>query len=302
MKKTYKAFLPKIYLISLLLSGCTLLNTPKTNPVETLNQLSQTLERNKSETPTIFKNIELVEKTITPVNLFSREQQLMQTYETNGGCELPCYWGITPGDTSWDAASKFVSSIGELFGPVYNGEVAHYSADFGKLEGELGVMSVGYYVKNGKVIAIATRCDWVRQDLDYSLSGLLKLLGMPEEIWIRLVTETQTDQPYYYMVLRYPSKGLYVEWIANVTVEGENLSVCAQDMLNRVPHAPWLVLWDPEEKAPFRQFGLKVLGDDLGKITNEYELLENISVDQVKNEEFFEMYSVVETKTCIKVE
>jgi hypothetical protein len=69
-----------------------------------------------------------------------------------------------------------------------------------------------------------------------------------------------------------------------------------------VPQAPWLVLWDPAEKAPFREFGLKVLGDDLGKITNEYELFENISVDQVKNEEFFEMYSVIETKTCIKVE
>jgi hypothetical protein len=94
------------------------LNTPKINPVETSNQILQTLEWNKSETPTTFTNIEIVEKTMTPVNLLSREQQLTQTYETNGGCKLPCYWGITPGETSWDVASMFVSSIGALFGPV----------------------------------------------------------------------------------------------------------------------------------------------------------------------------------------
>ncbi len=232
---------------------------------------------------------------------FTEEQLMMLVYETNGGCDLPCYWGITPGKTSWESAAESLSSIGELFGPVYNDKTTKYGAIFGESGWKLEVMSAGFFVKDDIVIAITTRYDRVRLDLDYSLSGLLEELGVPEEIWIRLVTETQTDQPYYYMVLRYPSKGLYVEWNDDTKKIEENLSICPQAVINRVSHAPWLVLWDPEEKAPFRQFGLTVLGDDLGKMTDEYQLLGDISADQMTNEAFFEIYSTKGVETCISV-
>jgi hypothetical protein len=137
--------------------------------------------------------------------------------------------------------------------------------------------------------------------MDYSLSGLLGEFGSPEEIWVRLVTETQMGQPYYLIVLRYPSIGLYVEWDDDTVGDEDDLSICPQSTINRNPHAPWLVLWDPAEKAPFREFGLTVLGDDLGKITDEYELLGDVSVDQMTNKVFYEMYSKEGVETCIPV-
>ena len=161
-------------------------------------------------------------------------------------------------------------------------------------------MSAGFYVKNGAVTAITARCDRVHPDLDYGLSGLLGEFGTLEEIWVRIVTETQADQPYY-LLLRYPSRGFYIEWNDDTVGDANALSICPQNTINRNPHAPWLVLWDPDEKAPFREFGISVLGDDLGQMTDEYELLGDISVDLMTNEEFFEMYCTEEAETCISV-
>ncbi|MBW8012722.1 MAG: hypothetical protein FVQ83_16010 [Chloroflexi bacterium] len=41
--------------------------------------------------------------TLTPQPTLSEEeieQKLIQYYETNGNCELPCFWGIIPGETT----------------------------------------------------------------------------------------------------------------------------------------------------------------------------------------------------------
>jgi hypothetical protein len=35
---------------------------------------------------------------------------------TNGGCELPCWWGITPGVTSWEDAQRMFLSYGRSIG------------------------------------------------------------------------------------------------------------------------------------------------------------------------------------------
>ncbi len=69
--------------------------------------------------------------TWTPLPTLDKEtssRKITELMETNEGCELPCFWGIVPGQTTWQGAQQkletFVSEInvyGSAGNVTYNG-------------------------------------------------------------------------------------------------------------------------------------------------------------------------------------
>ena len=53
--------------------------------------------------------------TIAPNNV---EEALSELQQSNGDCKLPCWWGISPGETQWDDASRFLKSLGAIVLPL----------------------------------------------------------------------------------------------------------------------------------------------------------------------------------------
>lgn len=48
--------------------------------------------------------------TLTPWPTYPPDEALakvLELFETNAGCQLPCWWGIIPGETPWDVAQNF---------------------------------------------------------------------------------------------------------------------------------------------------------------------------------------------------
>src|SRR5688572_19473047 len=43
-----------------------------------------------------------------------QQEQLLQLLFTNGGCDLPCFWGIVPGETSWDFAKASLGTFNKM--------------------------------------------------------------------------------------------------------------------------------------------------------------------------------------------
>jgi hypothetical protein len=41
------------------------------------------------------------------------EALVLELFETNGGCQLPCWWGFTPGETNWVQAKTFLQTFVE---------------------------------------------------------------------------------------------------------------------------------------------------------------------------------------------
>ena len=130
--------------------------------------------------------------------------------ENNGGCKLPCWWGIVPGKTDWSSAKQCLSqftTVGEgqkHWFSEYSGIMQYtmwsaYQYRLGSLTGGGGIM-----VKNGGIqrLLITTGTS------AYRLSQLLKEYGKPTEIYIRTFRDTPTgDLLPFHLVLDYPEFG-----------------------------------------------------------------------------------------------
>lgn len=98
--------------------------------------------------------------------------------EKNGGCELPCWWGITPGKTSWQDAAHFLGS----FSTIYRDENSSYAYVYLPLPPDEGTLNHTYVIEGDTVVEIyAYVYDW--SPLLY-LSKFLTDYGPPDEIFL----------------------------------------------------------------------------------------------------------------------
>lgn len=47
-------------------------------------------------------------------NVLSPREQVIELLQTNGGCELPCFWGIKVGETKWEDARPWLSKLTKI--------------------------------------------------------------------------------------------------------------------------------------------------------------------------------------------
>lgn len=290
---------PISFIVILYLLGCVPLNSQKQLPSLTPER---TISSSNSPSPILPYTPSPISTTPTLLNPQIAYQSLQELYENNGGCELPCYWKIIPGQTSWQSVSEFVDSVGGVYRQYGTPKIPRYDISFERFDVPIGGISPRIWVENEVVKAIGINSSWVHQDFNYSLSGLLKTFGEPEEIWIRPIAESSDDQPYYYLVLLYPSNGILVNLLGNAERQDQYLVVCPQDIFSRSPFPPQLLLWNPKEQIVFdKDFGTRLIDDDLGWVMDEYRLLEEVSADKLTNMEFDAIYSEPNTKTCMSV-
>ncbi len=147
---------------------------------------------------------------------------VVEMLETNGGCELPCWWGVTPGETTWQA-------VKDQFGLYYghgdtrsDGTVYHYGPTYG-LSPE---RTWNYYIahtfveRDGIVQSIQVMSEVNRnaqaghsaQDWHhYSLDQILAHYGQPSQVWIAFVPVIEIgSSPYYDITLVYEHFGFRI--------------------------------------------------------------------------------------------
>ena len=297
IKKTPRSIIFISLIFILILSSCSKEIKTDVNTVNFPEIIIETSSR--SITQKLTEESELI-PTYT-LTIKEKQQVLEKKFINNGNCDLPCYWGITPGVTSWEEASIIFSSIGIIYGPGGSKNVLSYGPFFKDMQEKFQEMLPDFRVRDGIVIAILTNSSWVSKNFDYTLSGLLVKFGIPEEIWVEAINTSLDNQPYYNLVLWYPSKGIYFELNGNASIDKEFLSICPQKMITREPYLPWLVLWNPNEKVNFKQFGPIFLEDETGWNRDWYEEFDKISVDHLTNEDFYDIYTDPDTDTCITV-
>lgn len=182
--------------------------------------------------------------TLTPLpTLLSDEAEelVMRLLKDNAGCQLPCWWGVMPGETYWETAQSFLASFaakigqGEAVNYVKGGvqyELTSYGVHY-KLGGEVEDGLTNYDVTNGVVDLI-----WVTSrgtELSYQLHHLLTAYGQPE----RVLFEADTDYRLFHLLLYYPDKGITALYEGKFDRLSETYRVCPQGI------GPELWLWSP---------------------------------------------------------
>jgi hypothetical protein len=93
----------------------TMTNTPTITNAPIFSAISQTPQATATAFPTYTAVSPTETPTITPAPTLSVEQEdilLSKLMASNGGCELPCWWGITPGMTDVQTARDMFASQG----------------------------------------------------------------------------------------------------------------------------------------------------------------------------------------------
>jgi hypothetical protein len=212
--------------------------------------LTDTIQPTMTFTPTM-------QPTLTPTPSWTPRPSLppdqartfaLQVVKTNGGCQLPCWLGITPGKTTWDEVySFFVTFAKNIYPQVldssYTGRVILKFPDLSERGAYL------HMDKDGVVTQIET-------PEDIPLPDLLTTYGPPSEIRIRAIgVVTMSPVGRFTLVLFYPDKGILAVY------DGENekanfIHICPNHI--QVPQTAWL-LWSPLEKMSFAEAGKETI-------------------------------------------
>lgn len=280
----------------IILAGCIYFAPSNSIPTLTSADYIPKPELTYTRTPTDNFFATPTKNIIPTMDLQSKNEILLSLFENNGGCQLPCYWGIMPGESSWNATMLYFSTFGIIYGPGGTDNIPTYAVGFEGTD-----MSPRFWVQDAIIKAIGTNSSWVQKDFDYSLSGLLKRLGIPEEIWINSYTDVPDDQPFYRLVLFYPSKGVLVELHGNAEFSDNYSVLCPQNIFSRSIYPPGMLLWNPKEEVAFNNFGTNMLDDDLGWVIYRYKLIQDISASNISNEDFYNIYIDPTTNDCINL-
>lgn len=158
--------------------------------------------------------------TLAPTLTADRERAfVIEMLETNGGCELPCWWGITPGETGWQIVKNLFDSVGKRTNDVLypDGTVGHGSRNFEvSYDGYRDYyLRHAFYERAGVIQSIQVEGalygnasehfaqDWHR----YALDQVLTRYGKPSQVRIHLFP---FDNPYYGLTLVYDHLGFMV--------------------------------------------------------------------------------------------
>jgi len=234
------------------------------------------------------------------------EITIRELYAHNGGCELPCLWGIVPGKTLIQDVYDNFSRIG------YFDNITRAVDAFQIVSLTISPPSdlISLYddeswsflmrVENGVIEGIVTRTTVVEKFSTPSLAAFLTHFGRPDEIRVRVI-ESQGEDPDYEIALFYPNKGIFIIWrgdvVSVVTQTDENITVmaCPQSIPTEadVVHGlnpPTFYLFSPNEKMLFDEIIEKHLSEEPA---GTYQLL-----DKAEVENLYTMYLASTVKDC----
>jgi hypothetical protein len=204
--------------------------------------------------------------TWTPLPTLSSQQAVERVaalLSDNGGCQIPCWWGIEPNKTTWPEARHLLSPFSEIrqggSGSFTEGGQSYRVTNFGVYypisnQAEPGYLSIG--VQNDIVVGIIV--DRLGSEQNYQLHQLLKLFGVPEQTFISAQQSSIVPElPPAMLILDYSSYGIWVAYGYTPSRSGEILSICPTSIKANAPSSftvkRELVLFDPGDKLRSRR-------------------------------------------------
>jgi len=210
----------------------------------------------------------------------------------NGGCRLPCWWGINPGETSWQEANQFLVTFATKIEQgtsgviVENGttyDVTDYSVIYDNNE---IVVSVGLFIRDDIVNTIYAGSDITTSN--YQVDQLLSEYGKPDKVLIKTYTNTPGLGLPFRLVLFYKDYKILAFYEFEAQIEGNYLRGCPQRT------NPWLRLGQADKKWTDEAIDLAISGPDSPNPLRPLEEVTNMSID-----DFYETFKNPESKSCI---
>jgi hypothetical protein len=218
----------------------------------------------------------------------SRER-VSDLFLNNAGCRLPCWWGMTPGQTDWNTARQFLETfVIEIKQRGDDGEEqgsptsrAGYTIYYESESGEKPNFYV--YVENGTINEILT--GGLGTQTSFRLNQLLASYGPPDEVFIKTYPDTSSGAPPPFgFILYYGQSHFWAQFDMDGEVVGGLVKACPQSVNPRIWLGSPAREWTLEDLFHY-VFGppvpggpdyppltlLEATGMDLGTFTNTFK-------------------------------
>lgn len=227
--------------------------------------------------------------TFTPYPTLTAEERyafVREMLKTNAGCELPCWWGVVPGETDWHTVLNRFRAVGFAFDIPHPTRPYDYLLDlsFDHQNSVVQSIQVTSYISPGDKSERFAQ-DWHR----YSLDQVLTRYGEPSQVMLELWPNPPEPYYPYRLFVFYEERGILIAY-EGPAIPGETLQVCPK--FEQVTH---LRLW---LQSPGQERSLLELAD-LDPLEQAQMLpLEEATGMDVQT--FYETFRQAGTTTCLE--
>ncbi len=249
---------------------------------------------------------------MTPVLLPTLEVAPMEAYiadrlADNGGCELPCWWGVNPGETSWETAVQHFSEQGiQVLGDGSLG-LRYPSGEYRGHPTYTDLMDVQLYQDEGIVRSIEIQNDTYYAPLQeqftslwqrYALQPMLARHGVPTRVYFDLSIGAPCvgsgNFPTYTMWVIYDDQGIAIRYSGFLLYDHDSWSVCpvfGQSGGIRIS------LWSVKDEVGPPDFATEVY-DPSGEFS-VYGFLSELTT--MSTQTFYETFRQIEPQACVEI-
>jgi len=154
-----------------------------------------------------------------------KHEKIIHFLTNNTNCELPCWWGITPGKVSLLEARQYLAQFAD--------RVVNADSGFGiatKVDGFSEEIASSFSSLDNDENVSLIRVQPIGTALRYQLYQILRDYGKPEEVILDALPNSPAGTPWYYLVVFYPQKGFSATYTGPADLEngGESIRICPQ--------------------------------------------------------------------------
>jgi hypothetical protein len=230
------------------------------------------------------------------LNRSNARSAVVQLIENNADCRLPCWWGITPGETTWEEARNVIQPLAAEWGQMgpyfyepinpstvsitytFSFEITDYTdVGGGSLDADL----------NSKITWLRISPYLTKQM--FSLPKLLNEYGKPDEIYMEVTPDVPgNNQAPFVMILSYPERN----FMARFTLEAFNRNGIVTGCVYATT-SPRLSIWASGVNVTDRTIQTFIGGGD--RIF--FRRIEEVTDETIDT--FFEKFSTMGNSMCI---
>jgi hypothetical protein len=256
------------------------------------------------ETPT------LMPATWTPLPTYlpnERSGIIMNLYE-NPTCMLPCWWGITPGETNWRDAWQFLARFAANKAPhdthFYESERSRGYKSFQVLLDVPIVPDQEYYpILNQLILSIRKDTNLVEYiDVNtgnvepYTIPQILAAYGQPQQVYIHARQSQRPESNSITVYLYYPNYGFMSVHFATVGLDAawknDEITACFQKYTQ-------LLLWPKGKALDMEEFLWAQYLFNRNSGRTPYQPIEDVS--NLTTTKFFETFSGTSEQVCLNL-
>lgn len=243
--------------------------------------------------------------TLAPTLTTVEEEALvLEMLKDNSGCQLPCWWGFRPGETSWEIPEAFFISWGKEIEAWQIQGTHHYTVYF-DISSQNHYHYQGYHEKNGLLDRIGIHAlpptnedgnpaygdpQFTKQWAAYLPAQMLITYGQPSQILLGVSRETPWVP--FDLLLFYPEQGILAQYSGSANMEGEVFQIYPYQV------EITLYLWAPGDYSAL----VDVPG--IGGYTYSIDEMSGIrplgSVTELSIEQFYQTFMQPDTQICLE--